>query len=95
MNKDCSEPDARKNQLLDVAVLKSFVGENTKVERRSVDIRPLKVFAREELPRNLVLRGFLLEEQDELRPEEFLSHLSAWLLLFRIGDGRHGRRSDE
>ena len=67
---------------------------NSRVER-SVDIRPLRAFALEKLPKDLMLRDFLLTEPDELPVEEFLSRLSVWIRLLKVGGDWHGRRSDQ
>ena len=62
---------------------------STRIERKRVDIRPLKTFALEKLPRDLMLRDFLLTEPDELPVEEFLSRQSVWFRLLEIRDVEH------
>jgi len=57
-------------------------------ERRKVhyeiDIRPLKAFASEKLPRSWSLREALLAERDILESQEFLAKMETWLNLLRM-----------
>lgn len=47
----------------------------------TVDIRRLKTYAFNELPKNWVLRDILLDERDELDFVEFISKVEIWLKL--------------
>lgn len=49
---------------------------------RKIKTRGLKEFASERLPRGSVLRDLLLNEKDELTPEEFFSKMDVWLRVF-------------
>lgn len=48
-----------------------------------VNIRRLKAFAFENLPKGWVLRDLLLTEHDELEPSEFCAKMDLWLKLAR------------
>jgi hypothetical protein len=48
-----------------------------------INIRSLKRFAQEYLPRSCALRDVLLAEREELDAEEFLAKLETWLMLTR------------
>lgn len=54
---------------------------------RRVDIRRLKSFAFQRLPRNCPLRDILLAERDELEVSSFLAKMELWLKLL-TGPGR-------
>jgi len=49
-----------------------------------IDIRPLKAFTAEKLPRSWPLRKALLTERDTLAAEEFLSKMETWLNLLGV-----------
>jgi hypothetical protein len=49
-----------------------------------IDIRPLKAFASERLPKNWPLREALLAERDILEAQEFLAKMGTWLNLSRM-----------
>jgi hypothetical protein len=51
---------------------------------RKVDIRPLKLFAREKIPLKCVLRDLLLTDNDELEAAEFLVKTKVWLRLLQV-----------
>ncbi|MGA9388723.1 MAG: hypothetical protein WBV70_07865 [Candidatus Bathyarchaeia archaeon] len=48
-----------------------------------IDIRPLKAFVSEKLPRSSPLRA-LLAERDLLGAQEFLAKMETWLNLLRV-----------
>ena len=52
--------------------------------QNKVNIRKLKQFAFEKLPKNWPLREILLSEEDELEIHVFLARLPIWLRLSRI-----------
>ena len=54
---------------------------------RVVNLKPLKRFASDGLPRGSHLRELILLEPDELPVEEFLSRLGTWLRLQRLEAG--------
>ena len=49
-----------------------------------INIRSLKNFAFEKLPKSSILRELLLDEKEELWMEEFLAKLDLWLKLLRM-----------
>jgi len=49
-----------------------------------LDLRPLKSFVREKLPRKNVLRKVLLTEKDEIDRNEFMAKIDVWLKLLDI-----------
>jgi len=51
--------------------------------RNCVDIRKLKSFALEELPRSWTLRYILLSEKDILDVNEFLAKTEIWLKILK------------
>lgn len=55
---------------------------------RTVNIKPIKAFAMEKLPKDNPLRLVLLLEDDELDAAVFLARLSLWLKLARTTLGR-------
>ena len=52
-----------------------------------VDIRPLKKWASEYLPRNSKLREIILLEKDQLAPDIFLARMDVWLKLLDLEVG--------
>ena len=46
---------------------------------KKIDIRSLKSFVRERLPRSYVLRKILLTEVDEMGATEFIAKIDIWL----------------
>lgn len=52
-------------------------------QRKRVDIKPLKVFALEKLPKNCVLRNVMLTDKELLDVDEFLAKMEIWLKLLR------------
>ena len=48
-----------------------------------VDIRRLKTFAYENLPRSSILRDLLLSEPDELPKTDFVVKIGLWLKISR------------
>jgi len=50
---------------------------------RTVDIKDLKKFVRENLSKNSTLRDILLAEDDELEAYEFSAKVDVWLKLLR------------
>ena len=52
-------------------------------QRRTVDIKPLKVFALEKFPKDCAIRDVLLAEHDFLDAEEFAVKMETWLKLLR------------
>lgn len=55
---------------------------------RKLDFRPLKLFARERLPRDWALREILLTEKDEIEVTEFIAKLDVWFRLLKIDASR-------
>lgn len=51
---------------------------------RRIDIRSLKEFARQHLPRDSALREIILSDRDVLDAEEFLVKVDVWLKLLRM-----------
>jgi hypothetical protein len=60
-----------------------FEVESVHCLRRKIDIRRLKRFALEHLPRDSPLRDVLLAEEDELSVQDFLAKMDLWLKLLR------------
>ena len=52
--------------------------------KNKINIRRLKNFAFEKLPRNWALREILLSEKDELDSQTFIARLPIWLKLCRV-----------
>jgi len=48
-----------------------------------IDIRRLKTFAYDNLPRSSILRDLLLSEPDELPKTEFMVKIGLWLKISR------------
>ena len=55
-----------------------------------IDIRPLKAFVFEKLPKNWPLREALLAERDILEVQEFLAKMETWLNLLRMAYHQFG-----
>jgi len=51
--------------------------------RFKADLRPLKDYARNELPTDSILRAVIVTEPDELDPEVFLRKVPLWTKLLR------------
>ena len=51
--------------------------------REKVDIRNIKLFAIEKLPRNWLLRDLILSEHDLLEVDEFIAKAEVWSKLLR------------
>ena len=51
------------------------------MKNQLLDIRPLKQFSIKKLPRNMLLRNLIIEEKDEMHPEEFLYKSEIWMKL--------------
>jgi hypothetical protein len=47
-------------------------------------LRQIKQLASEKLPKDWPLREVLLQEKEEISPEEFLAKLQIWLTLLRF-----------
>jgi len=58
-------------------------------DEKSVDVRRLKTFAMEKLPKKSALREILVTEKDRLDVIEFLAKADIWLRLIskRYSDG--------
>jgi len=56
-----------------------------------VDLRALKSFALEKLPKDWPLHDIILSEEDELAIQIFLARLSVWLRLSRVSDATGGK----
>jgi hypothetical protein len=57
--------------------------------RAQVNIRRLREFAFNELPKDWALREILLAESEEMEISVFLARLPLWLRLSIIKDGAH------
>jgi hypothetical protein len=51
------------------------------MDSRAVDLRKLKQFATEALPRNSILRDLILSERDAISPGDFCAKSELWLKL--------------
>jgi len=51
--------------------------------RSKADLRPLKDYARNELPTDSILRAVIVTEPDELDPEVFLRKVPLWTKLLK------------
>ena len=49
-----------------------------------INIKKLKKFAYERLPKDSALRDYLLTEEDEIPVNEFLVEVKTWLKLLRL-----------
>ena len=49
-----------------------------------IDIRPLKAFVTENLPKDSILRSVILAERDALDARELLGKIETWLNLLRF-----------
>lgn len=62
--------------------------EKANQSRGKVDVRALKSFAFEKLPKGWPLREILLSDEDELDVNVFLARLPLWLRLSRVSSTR-------
>jgi len=52
-------------------------------EKEKVNIKKIKLFALEKLPKNWLLREIILSEHDQLDVNEFITKTEVWSKLFR------------
>lgn len=55
---------------------------------RRVDMRSLKKFALNSMPRGSHLRELILSDRDSLTPEEFVVRVELWLKLYDIENNK-------
>ena len=59
---------------------------------RPLNIRRLKIWARENLPGDSKLKEVVLLDEDRMHPEAFLAKMQVWLALY---DVEHGNQKEE
>ena len=57
-------------------------------QEKKVDIKPLKQFVLDKLPRSSHLREIILVEETNLSVSEFLSKMQVWISLFDLENKR-------
>ena len=66
--------------------MRNVLDKDQSIDRSTrVDIRKLKIFALEKLPKDWPLREVLLAERDELETSELVAKMEIWLRLMRSG----------
>ena len=58
--------------------------------KRRIDMRPLKIFTTEKLPKDSIVRELISGERDTLTAQEFVIKAEMWLRLFGTDKSKKG-----